>query len=208
MHSTGDCLLDSPEKTIPLPAELPGLAFGLDRQCQQAFGEVYTHCPNAPEDQVCAQLWCREEGKMLCTTRNGSLPWADGTPCGEERRCREGSCVSSVLEEAEEVCMEDVCICVIRFYYALPVSTYASKMKRKDWKRPLADLWVSQQLYKSNRHFRCALLMAPYEMPCLSWHCKPLHILSWLSFLSLSVYCICGAKATTSPLSDLSYCLP
>ncbi|XP_056601168.1 A disintegrin and metalloproteinase with thrombospondin motifs 8 [Triplophysa dalaica] len=99
----GDCLLDSPEKSIPLPAELPGLTFGQDRQCQQAFGEEYTHCPNAPEDQACEQLWCREEGKMLCTTRNGSLPWADGTPCGEERRCREGSCVLSVLEEAEEV---------------------------------------------------------------------------------------------------------
>lgn len=74
---------------------------------------------------------------MLCTTRNGSLPWADGTPCGEERRCREGSCVLSVLEESEEVCMEDVCTCVIRFYYALPVSAYRSKMKRKDWRRPL-----------------------------------------------------------------------
>ncbi|XP_016380232.1 A disintegrin and metalloproteinase with thrombospondin motifs 8-like [Sinocyclocheilus rhinocerous] len=98
----GDCLLDPPEKSIPLPTELPGRMFGLDRQCQQAFGDEYTHCPNAPEDQACAQLWCREEGKIQCTTRNGSLPWADGTPCGEDRRCREGSCMSSALEEAGE----------------------------------------------------------------------------------------------------------
>lgn len=99
----GDCLLDSPEKTLPLPADLPGLTFGLDRQCQQAFGEEYTRCPNAPEDQACMQLWCREEGKTQCTTRNGSLPWADGTSCGEEKRCREGSCVSSFLEETGEM---------------------------------------------------------------------------------------------------------
>lgn len=105
--SSGDCLLDPPEKSIPLPTELPGHTFGLDRQCQQAFGDEYTYCPNAPEDQACAQLWCREEGKIQCTTRNGSLPWADGTPCGEDRRCREGLCVSSALEEAGE---EKVCV--------------------------------------------------------------------------------------------------
>lgn len=127
VHSSGDCLLDPPVKSIPLPTELPGRMFGLDRQCQQAFGDEYTHCPNAPEDQACAQLWCREEGKIQCTTRNGSLPWAEGTPCGEDRRCREGSCVSSALEEAgeEKVCMpRRMCVCESS---GLPVSMYASK---------------------------------------------------------------------------------
>ncbi|MCJ8748615.1 hypothetical protein PDJAM_G00166890 [Pangasius djambal] len=98
----GDCLLDMPDQTIPLRAEPPGHMFGLDRQCQQAFGEEFTRCPNAPEDQACIQLWCREEGKLQCTTRNGSLPWADGTPCGEDQSCRGGVCVSSILAEKEE----------------------------------------------------------------------------------------------------------
>lgn len=131
MYSSGDCLLDPPEMTIPLPAELPGHTFGLQRQCQQTFGDKYIQCPNAPKEHTCAQLWCQEEGKRQCTTRNGSLPWADGTPCGEDRRCREGLCVSSALEEAGEgkVCMARMCMCVIQFYHTSPVSTYASKVR-------------------------------------------------------------------------------
>uniref|UniRef100_A0AAR2L7V3 Peptidase M12B domain-containing protein n=1 Tax=Pygocentrus nattereri TaxID=42514 RepID=A0AAR2L7V3_PYGNA len=100
----GDCLLDAPEQTIPLQAEPPGHAYGLDRQCQQSFGEEYTRCPNAPEDQACVQLWCREEGKLQCTTRNGSLPWADGTPCREDKSCRGGMCVlNTLLESGQEL---------------------------------------------------------------------------------------------------------
>ncbi|XP_030648795.1 A disintegrin and metalloproteinase with thrombospondin motifs 8 [Chanos chanos] len=95
----GDCLLDKPEQTIPLPMDPPGFTYSLDRQCQQAFGEEFTRCPNVPEDQACAQLWCQEEGQVQCTTRNGSLPWADGTPCGAGKSCREGMCVPSIPEE-------------------------------------------------------------------------------------------------------------
>lgn len=89
---SGDCLLDPPEKALPLPAEPAGHAYGLDRQCQQAFGEEFTQCPDAPEELMCAQLWCREEGQPHCTTRNGSLPWADGTPCRANATCLGGMC--------------------------------------------------------------------------------------------------------------------
>ncbi|XP_076867970.1 A disintegrin and metalloproteinase with thrombospondin motifs 8 [Brachyhypopomus gauderio] len=91
----GDCLLDAPDQTLPLRDEPPGRAYGLDRQCQQAFGEQFARCPNAPDDQTCIQLWCQETGKLQCTTRNGSLPWAEGTPCGEGRSCRAGNCILS-----------------------------------------------------------------------------------------------------------------
>ncbi|XP_028839525.1 A disintegrin and metalloproteinase with thrombospondin motifs 8 [Denticeps clupeoides] len=97
----GDCLLDQPEQSLPLPAEPPGNTYGLDRQCQQAFGEDFAHCPDAPE--VCSQLWCREEGRPQCTTRNGSLPWADGTPCGEGGTCARGACTSGRAKEEDEV---------------------------------------------------------------------------------------------------------
>ncbi|MBN3315903.1 ATS8 metalloproteinase, partial [Atractosteus spatula] len=94
----GDCLLDAPEKAIPLPTGLPGLAYGLDRQCQQIFGEEFVHCPNTSEADVCSQLWCRVEGQPHCTTKNGSLPWADGTACGANRSCLDGEC-----QETEEI---------------------------------------------------------------------------------------------------------
>ena len=29
----------------------------------------------------------------LCHTKNGSLPWADGTPCGPGHLCWDGSCL-------------------------------------------------------------------------------------------------------------------
>ncbi|XP_075994323.1 A disintegrin and metalloproteinase with thrombospondin motifs 8-like [Genypterus blacodes] len=86
----GDCLLDVPESTMPLPRELPGTVFSLERQCQQIFGEEFLHCPNASE--LCSKLWCQEEGNPLCTTKNGSLPWADGTPCGQNGTCLHGAC--------------------------------------------------------------------------------------------------------------------
>ncbi|KAK1785859.1 hypothetical protein P4O66_003121 [Electrophorus voltai] len=91
----GDCLLDAPENTVPLPMELPGLAYGLDRQCRQAFGEGYSSCRNASADEACTQLWCQRAGQATCTTRNGSLPWADGTPCGPDRTCLDSVCTAS-----------------------------------------------------------------------------------------------------------------
>ncbi|KAI5620751.1 A disintegrin and metalloproteinase with thrombospondin motifs 8 [Silurus asotus] len=91
----GDCLLDAPEKTLTLPTELPGVIYSLDNQCQQIYGENFLHCQNASAGEVCSQLWCQEEGASLCTTRNGSLPWADGTDCAPNRKCLHGVCTAS-----------------------------------------------------------------------------------------------------------------
>ncbi|CAM9825450.1 unnamed protein product [Bubo scandiacus] len=92
----GDCLLDAPANPLSLPAELPGQGalYSLDQQCQQIFGKDFQHCPNTTEEDVCAQLWCRTgSGEPLCHTKNGSLPWADGTPCKTGGLCWDGRCV-------------------------------------------------------------------------------------------------------------------
>lgn len=92
----GDCLLDAPAQPVPLPAELPGqrALYSLDQQCQQIFGKDFQHCPNTTEEDICGQLWCRTgSGEPLCHTKNGSLPWADGTPCKGEGLCWDGRCV-------------------------------------------------------------------------------------------------------------------
>ncbi|XP_043976137.1 A disintegrin and metalloproteinase with thrombospondin motifs 8-like isoform X4 [Gambusia affinis] len=88
----GDCLLDVPESTIALPSELPGTFYNLDQQCQQIFGEEFVHCPNTLDSDICSQLWCREDGTGQCTTKNGSLTWADGTPCRSNGTCLHGTC--------------------------------------------------------------------------------------------------------------------
>ncbi|XP_007953366.1 A disintegrin and metalloproteinase with thrombospondin motifs 8 [Orycteropus afer afer] len=99
----GDCLLDAPTSALPLPTDLPGrrTLYTLDQQCKQIFGLGFRHCPNTSAQDICAQLWCHAEGtEPLCHTKNGSLPWADGTPCGPGHRCWDGGCLPE--EEVEK----------------------------------------------------------------------------------------------------------
>ncbi|XP_004379439.1 A disintegrin and metalloproteinase with thrombospondin motifs 8 [Trichechus manatus latirostris] len=99
----GDCLLDAPTSPLPLPTDLPGhkALYTLDQQCKQIFGPGFRHCPNTSAQDICAQLWCHAEGtEPLCHTKNGSLPWVDGTPCGPGHRCWDGSCLPE--EEVEK----------------------------------------------------------------------------------------------------------
>ncbi|XP_031299171.2 A disintegrin and metalloproteinase with thrombospondin motifs 8 [Camelus dromedarius] len=99
----GDCLLDAPTSALTLPTDLPGrrALYNLDEQCRQIFGLGFRHCPNTSPQDICAQLWCHVFGtEFLCHTKNGSLPWADGTPCGPGRLCWDGSCLPA--EEVEK----------------------------------------------------------------------------------------------------------
>uniref|UniRef100_A0A8C5K450 ADAM metallopeptidase with thrombospondin type 1 motif 8 n=1 Tax=Jaculus jaculus TaxID=51337 RepID=A0A8C5K450_JACJA len=99
----GDCLLDAPTSALPLPTDLPGHhnLYELDQQCKQIFGPGFRHCPNTSVQDICAQLWCRTDSdEPICHTKNGSLPWADGTPCGPGHLCLDGSCLPT--EEVEK----------------------------------------------------------------------------------------------------------
>lgn len=120
----GDCLLDAPAQALSLPSELPGRGalYSLDQQCQQIFGKDFQHCPNTTEEDICAQLWCRtSSGEPLCHTKNGSLPWADGTPCTGGGLCWDGACLPQdalqpqVLKDRDGVA--PLYICVLLYMY-------------------------------------------------------------------------------------------
>ncbi len=87
----GDCLLDQPQKPLTLPDVLPGASYGLERQCELAFGASSKPCPfmQAP----CQRLWCtgKTRGQLVCQTRH--FPWADGTSCGDGQLCMRGTCM-------------------------------------------------------------------------------------------------------------------
>ncbi|XP_064825474.1 A disintegrin and metalloproteinase with thrombospondin motifs 1 [Oncorhynchus masou masou] len=89
----GQCLLDKPHKSQPLPATLPGTVYDADRQCRLTFGEESQHCPDL--STTCVALWCTvttTNGLLVCQTKN--FPWADGTQCGHDSFCLAGHCLS------------------------------------------------------------------------------------------------------------------
>ncbi|XP_020008131.2 A disintegrin and metalloproteinase with thrombospondin motifs 8 [Castor canadensis] len=95
-HGHGDCLLDAPALTFPYPTDLPGsrALYDLEQQCKQTFGPNFHHCPNTSAQDICTQLWCHPaDDESICHTKNGSLPWADGTPCGPKHLCLDGICL-------------------------------------------------------------------------------------------------------------------
>lgn len=83
--------MDQPEKPLALPDILPGVSYGLERQCELSFGAGSKPCPlmQAP----CQRLWCtgKTRGQPVCQTRH--FPWADGTECGEGMLCMRGVCL-------------------------------------------------------------------------------------------------------------------
>lgn len=91
----GECLLDQPEKPLSLPVVLPGVSYGLEKQCELAFGTGSKSCPLM--QPPCQRLWCtgKTHGQPVCQTRH--FPWADGTSCGEGMQCMRGLCTEKPL---------------------------------------------------------------------------------------------------------------
>ncbi|CAH2320471.1 A disintegrin and metallo ase with thrombospondin motifs 8 [Pelobates cultripes] len=104
----GDCLLDAPSITLEVPEELPGLSsvYDLDSQCQQVFGKEFSHCPSNRQEDLCAQLWCKIQGEHVCHTKNGTLHWADGTTCGDQRMCMDGVCLGEEAVSGPKVAVD------------------------------------------------------------------------------------------------------
>ncbi|XP_045438216.1 LOW QUALITY PROTEIN: A disintegrin and metalloproteinase with thrombospondin motifs 7 [Pipistrellus kuhlii] len=89
----GACLDDPPaQDVIPQPALLPGALYDLNHQCRLQYGDGSAHCSDLGDP--CGVLWCSE--LLSCHTKKD--PVVDGTPCGDQKWCLGGQCVSADLQ--------------------------------------------------------------------------------------------------------------
>ncbi|XP_029407527.2 A disintegrin and metalloproteinase with thrombospondin motifs 9 isoform X2 [Bactrocera dorsalis] len=85
------CLEDTPTHFIKnFNTKLPGEIYSLNHQCQLIHGNQSRYCRI---DGECKRLWCKTDSSSS-DCRSSNLPWADGTPCNNERHwCQKGECV-------------------------------------------------------------------------------------------------------------------
>ncbi|KAB1264217.1 A disintegrin and metalloproteinase with thrombospondin motifs 9, partial [Camelus dromedarius] len=75
----GECLLNEPEsRPYPLPPQLPGLLYNVNKQCELIFGPGSQVCPYMMQ---CRRLWCNNVDGAHKGCRTQHTPWADGTEC-------------------------------------------------------------------------------------------------------------------------------
>uniref|UniRef100_T1DG09 Putative disintegrin and metalloproteinase with thrombospondin motifs n=1 Tax=Cupiennius salei TaxID=6928 RepID=T1DG09_CUPSA len=90
----GNCLMDQPGRNRLVQddefQQSPGQLYPRDRQCELVFGPRSRICPYMPE---CKRLWCTMEDSTQGGCRTQHMPWADGTECGESKRCHQGECI-------------------------------------------------------------------------------------------------------------------
>lgn len=83
---TARCLYNAPHERQRLGRFLPGNLLSLDAQCQRDRGTSACF----KDDRVCAQLFCFDQRTGYCVSYR---PAAEGSPCGDGKVCRDGSCV-------------------------------------------------------------------------------------------------------------------
>ncbi|KAH0517467.1 A disintegrin and metalloproteinase with thrombospondin motifs 9 [Microtus ochrogaster] len=89
----GECLLNEPEsRTYPLPSQLPGLLYDVDKQCELIFGPGSQVCPYMMQ---CRRLWCNNVDGAHKGCRTQHTPWADGTECETGKASNAVWCLSS-----------------------------------------------------------------------------------------------------------------
>ncbi|KAM9593052.1 A disintegrin and metalloproteinase with thrombospondin motifs 9 isoform 1-T1 [Trichechus inunguis] len=92
----GECLLNEPEsRPYPLPPQLPGLLYNVNKQCELIFGPGFQVCPYMMQ---CRRLWCNNVDGAHKGCRTQHTPWADGTECEPGKHCKFGFCVPKEME--------------------------------------------------------------------------------------------------------------
>ncbi|XP_013362013.1 PREDICTED: A disintegrin and metalloproteinase with thrombospondin motifs 13 isoform X2 [Chinchilla lanigera] len=99
--STGKvrCMWDPPRSPWGpmghLPDAQPGLYYGVDEQCQVAFGPAAVACTFAREGlDMCQALSCHTDPLDQSSCSRRLVPLLDGTECGVEKWCFKGRCRS------------------------------------------------------------------------------------------------------------------
>lgn len=100
------CLDDNPTKKNVIETrtlDTPGRLYDTDEQCQLAYGQSARFCGGDKFlEQVCVKLWCEVPGGSgNCKT--SEVPAADGTPCGNNKWCRQGQCIQLGTEGPDAV---------------------------------------------------------------------------------------------------------
>ncbi|XP_012865822.1 PREDICTED: A disintegrin and metalloproteinase with thrombospondin motifs 9 [Dipodomys ordii] len=92
----GECLLNEPEsRPYPLPPQLPGLLYNVNKQCELIFGPGSQVCPYMMQ---CRRLWCNNVDGANKGCRTQHTPWADGTECEPGKHCKFGFCVPKEMD--------------------------------------------------------------------------------------------------------------
>ncbi|XP_033066243.1 A disintegrin and metalloproteinase with thrombospondin motifs 9 isoform X1 [Trachypithecus francoisi] len=92
----GECLLNEPEsRPYPLPVQLPGILYNVNKQCELIFGPGSQVCPYMMQ---CRRLWCNNVNGVHKGCRTQHTPWADGTECEPGKHCKYGFCVPKEMD--------------------------------------------------------------------------------------------------------------
>ena len=86
----GDCLTNYPSSSVislPGPQSLAGFTTSLDTQCYRDMGTRACY----HDSRVCSQLFCYTSSYTSCISYR---PAVEGSSCGFQSVCREGSCVA------------------------------------------------------------------------------------------------------------------
>ncbi|KAI6211925.1 BMA-GON-1, isoform e [Aphelenchoides besseyi] len=103
-RSQTQCIYDKPverryfDKMFNFP--LAGELYEINQQCRYVFGDTAEICPYMP---TCRRLWCSTYSGFQMGCRTQHMPWADGTRCGHNQWCHQGSCIGLAPKDLKKI---------------------------------------------------------------------------------------------------------
>ncbi|XP_046840031.1 A disintegrin and metalloproteinase with thrombospondin motifs 9-like [Xenia sp. Carnegie-2017] len=86
------CLMDKPQYQFKFSEQLPGEVYSPTMQCKLVYGKDSSLCTF--QTNKCRRLWCTVKVfRNIEGCKSQSMPWADGSSCGQGKWCIHGECV-------------------------------------------------------------------------------------------------------------------